>query len=179
MATYEDDHNLSNQSRNVSNRHAERQTLMNIRPDLASFFSSDRASVANEQTYRSLASAFTEIGDSPLLEQLSRQLLDDAIHLPSDPNGVNQQFLDSLERISKKKLKADDNCAICNTAYLDDAYPLVVRLPCNRLHHFDLECIAPWLKLHATCPLCRKDLLEKKKIEVVVNDEEEYDDTYG
>ena len=28
---------------------------------------------------------------------------------------------------------------------------------------FDLECIAPWLKLHPTCPLDRKDLLKAKK----------------
>ena len=28
---------------------------------------------------------------------------------------------------------------------------------------FDLECIAPWLKLHATCPLDRRDLAKAKK----------------
>lgn len=28
---------------------------------------------------------------------------------------------------------------------------------------FDLECIAPWLKLHSTCPLDRKELLKKKE----------------
>lgn len=44
-----------------------------------------------------------------------------------------------------------------------DKYPLVVRLPCHKDHIFDLECIAPWLKLHATCPLDRKDLLKKKE----------------
>lgn len=44
-----------------------------------------------------------------------------------------------------------------------DEYPLVVCLPCHKDHWFDLECIAPWLKLHATCPLDRKNLLEKKE----------------
>ncbi|KAL9100039.1 MAG: hypothetical protein Q9163_004532 [Psora crenata] len=47
--------------------------------------------------------------------------------------------------------------------FIDDEYPLVVRLPCNKNHMFDLECIAPWLKLNATCPLDRKDLVKAKQ----------------
>ena len=75
------------------------------------------------------------------------------------------------------------DCPICSNPFLDgtfilhpyfhlpfpptktiqsDEYPLVVRLPCNENHMFDLECIAPWLKLHATCPLDRKDLVKEK-----------------
>ncbi|KAK9467299.1 hypothetical protein V1512DRAFT_206028 [Lipomyces arxii] len=119
------------------------------------------------------------MGDSQILEQLSSQLLEDALHPPRQADGVSQEFLDGLDRIPKKKLKKDDTCAICSTPYLDDRYPLVVKLPCNDLHHFDLECIGPWLKLHATCPLCRKNLLEKKKPVVIVDDEEPWDDTFG
>lgn len=49
---------------------------------------------------------------------------------------------------------------------------------------FDLECIAPWLKLHATCPLDRKDLVKEKKPPPPppAKDEEddgEYDDMYA
>ena len=55
------------------------------------------------------------------------------------------------------------DCPICSNPFLDDEYPLVVRLPCNPKHMFDLECIAPWLKLHATCPMDRKDLSKKKE----------------
>ncbi|KAK9491546.1 hypothetical protein V1508DRAFT_405462 [Lipomyces doorenjongii] len=119
------------------------------------------------------------MGNSEVLEQLATQLLEDALHPPHESRGVPQEFLDSLDRIPQKKLKSDDTCAICNTAYLEDKYPLVVRLPCNDLHHFDLECIGPWLKLHATCPLCRKDLLKKKTNIVVEDDEEPWDDTFG
>ncbi|KAK9454131.1 hypothetical protein V1511DRAFT_461064 [Dipodascopsis uninucleata] len=118
------------------------------------------------------------MGDNPLLEQLASQLLEDATNPPTD-RGVSQQFLDALDRIPRKLLKKDDSCAICSTPYLDDKYPLVVKLPCNDLHHFDLECIGPWLKLHATCPLCRKNLLEKKKAIVITDDEEPWDDTFG
>lgn len=68
-----------------------------------------------------------------------------------------------------------------------DEYPLVVRLPCNPKHMFDLECIAPWLKLHATCPLDRKDLVKAKRPPptppAVKKEEEEedgeYDDMYA
>ena len=66
-----------------------------------------------------------------------------------------------------------------------DEYPLVVRLPCNDKHMFDLECIQPWLKLNSTCPLDRKDLAEKKKApppppkKEDEEEEEEYDDMYA
>lgn len=97
--------------------------------------------------------------------------------------GVSQEYLDGLDRVSKKKLKKDDKCPICATAFLEDEYPLVVQLPCSNLHRFDLECIAPWLTLHPNCPMCRKDLLKKKEVEKVVPDdeeeEEEFDDLYG
>ena len=45
---------------------------------------------------------------------------------------------------------------------ITDPYPLVIRLPCHASHIYDLECIAPWLKLQPTCPLDRVDLLQKK-----------------
>ncbi|KAI9859177.1 MAG: hypothetical protein M1824_003863 [Vezdaea acicularis] len=97
-----------------------------------------------------------------------------------------QQHDAALERIPKKSLKPKDSCPICGNPFLDDKYPLVVRLPCHRSHIFDLECITPWLKLHPTCPLDRKDLLEKEKANreevrkaVENDDEEEWDDMYA
>lgn len=48
---------------------------------------------------------------------------------------------------------------------------------------FDLECIAPWLRLHATCPLDRKNLAKKKEPPPPPSKEEEedgeYDDYYA
>ena len=62
-----------------------------------------------------------------------------------------------------------------------DKYPLVVQLPCHPGHRFDLDCIAPWLKVNATCPLDRKELLKKKQPPPPVEDDEdgEYDDMYA
>ena len=51
---------------------------------------------------------------------------------------------------------------------------------------FDLECIAPWLKLNATCPLDRKDLVEVKKppppppaLKEDAEEDGEWDDMYA
>ena len=91
------------------------------------------------------------------------------------------------------------DCPICGNPFLEgmvlsilsgafaltrisDEYPLVVRLPCNKNHMFDLECIAPWLKLHATCPLDRKDIVKEKAPPPPPKDEEEdgeWDDMYA
>ena len=103
----------------------------------------------------------------------------------------------ALERIPKKRLRKSDDCPICGNPFLEgkartclkhlpvdvgvDEYPLVVRLPCNDKHMFDLECIQPWLKLNSTCPLDRKNLLEKKPPppKQEEDEEEEYDDMYA
>ncbi|ODQ66218.1 hypothetical protein NADFUDRAFT_7376, partial [Nadsonia fulvescens var. elongata DSM 6958] len=76
---------------------------------------------------------------------------------------VSQEFLDSLPRVSKSQLTGHDACPICTENFLDDPYPLVVHLPCNKRHRFDLECIGGWLKLKSCCPLCRHDFDEEKR----------------
>lgn len=77
-----------------------------------------------------------------------------------------------------------------NLTSATDPYPLVIRLPCHKDHLFDLECIQPWLRLNATCPLDRKDLLHKRVEDVVPEggdkggheeeeEEEEWDGMYA
>ena len=85
--------------------------------------------------------------------------------ISSKNQGVSQEFIDSLDRIPKTKFKPNDSCAICRNEYLSDPYPLVVKLNnCN--HMFDLECVSSWLKKNPTCPMCRKNVNEKRKIEL-------------
>lgn len=96
--------------------------------------------------------------------------------------GVQQSYLDELERVPKKQLKKGMTCPICAVDFIDDEYPLVVQLPCHPDHIFDLECIGPWLMLKSTCPLDRKELLKKKEVpKPVVEEEEEedYDEYYA
>lgn len=79
-------------------------------------------------------------------------------------SGVDDDFLDSLERVDVKSLPATTECPICTNKFSDNEFPLLVKLPCRlqnnskREHVFDLDCIAPWLKMHSTCPLCRFDV---------------------
>lgn len=89
--------------------------------------------------------------------------------------GISDEYLDSLDRVNIKDLDKDADCPICTNKFVDDKYPLIVKLPCtgvsnslkpsskSRGHIFDLDCIGPWLKMNSTCPLCRFDLLELNK----------------
>jgi hypothetical protein len=92
------------------------------------------------------------------LQTLFDGLESDILNPPREVAGVSQEFLDALERVPKKTLKPDDACPICAEKFLDDKYPLIVELQCHHSHRFDLECVAPWLQLKGTCPMCRTDL---------------------
>ncbi|POS83225.1 hypothetical protein EPUL_005206 [Erysiphe pulchra] len=125
-----------------------------------------------------------EHGD--FLQSLIRSIEDDIDHPPTVVPGVSQNYLDQLERVSRKSLKKGEECKICGEEFLQDDYSLVVQLPCHPLHRFDLECIGPWLRLQGTCPLDRKNLEEdrKKRLEDLVracheDQDEEFDDLYA
>uniref|UniRef100_A0A7N0TGQ4 RING-type E3 ubiquitin transferase n=1 Tax=Kalanchoe fedtschenkoi TaxID=63787 RepID=A0A7N0TGQ4_KALFE len=53
-------------------------------------------------------------------------------------------------------LPEDAECCICLSAYEDGAE--LHTLPCN--HHFHSSCIVKWLKMNATCPLCKYNILK-------------------
>ncbi|KAI9054360.1 hypothetical protein LZ554_001523 [Drepanopeziza brunnea f. sp. 'monogermtubi'] len=111
-----------------------------------------------------------------VLEGLIATLQADIEAPPRKSPGVPQSYLDELDRVPKKALRAGDVCPICNEEFLDDAFPLVVQLPCHASHRFDLECVGPWLRLQGTCPLDRKEMLKKKEVVKVVEEEQEEED---
>ncbi|KDP38117.1 hypothetical protein JCGZ_04760 [Jatropha curcas] len=53
-------------------------------------------------------------------------------------------------------LPEDAECCICLCPYEDGAE--LHTLPCN--HHFHSTCIVKWLKMNATCPLCKYNILK-------------------
>ncbi|KAK4596853.1 hypothetical protein RGQ29_014757 [Quercus rubra] len=59
----------------------------------------------------------------------------------------------AIERIL---LPEDAECCICLSSYEDGAE--LHALPCN--HHFHSTCIVKWLKMNATCPLCKYNILK-------------------
>ncbi|PLB55524.1 hypothetical protein P170DRAFT_43161 [Aspergillus steynii IBT 23096] len=135
------------------------------------------------------AEAGTETGTGTggdLLTQMIQSLLSEAEMPPKEVEGASEEFCDVLDRVPRKSLKPDQTCPICNNPFLEDQYPLVVRLPCHPTHLFDMECVRPWLRLRGTCPLDRTDFAkqEREKEEArrkkpVEDDEEEWDGMYG
>lgn len=57
-------------------------------------------------------------------------------------------------------LPEDAECCICLSQYEDGAE--LHALPCN--HHFHSTCIVKWLKMNATCPLCKYNILKGHEV---------------
>jgi Ring finger domain len=109
------------------------------------------------------------------LEQLIGSLEADINDPPTRIAGVSHEFVDMLDRVNRKTLDKDDDCAVCKVPYLEDEYCLVVELPCKGRHQFDLECVGPWLRSKGTCPMCREEMGKKKEV-LKVEDEEKDED---
>ena len=120
-----------------------------------------------------LAASAPTAENRALLERLYADLQASIDAPPERVPGVRQEYLDALDRVDKKRLRADDTCPICAEPHLDDPYALVVELPCAGAHRFDLECVGPWLLSKGNCPMCRQDLTAKKAPEPVPADDDE------
>ncbi|XP_039114793.1 E3 ubiquitin protein ligase RIE1 [Dioscorea cayenensis subsp. rotundata] len=67
--------------------------------------------------------------------------------IPIAPGSISGQRVLSSE---------DAECCICLTSYEDKVE--LHALPCN--HHFHSACIVKWLRINATCPLCKYNILK-------------------
>lgn len=79
-------------------------------------------------------------------------------HLYRRLNDVQIQQLPTYEFIPDLEEEAnscDELCAICLTSY--EVTERIIKLPCN--HIFHQECGVEWLKVNASCPMCRKSIL--------------------
>ncbi|GKZ25777.1 hypothetical protein AbraIFM66951_010022 [Aspergillus brasiliensis] len=124
--------------------------------------------------------------DNDLLTTMIQSLLSTAEMPPREVEGASEEFCDLLDRVPRTALNSSQVCPICNNPFLEDEYPLVVRLPCHPTHLFDLECVRPWLRLRGTCPLDRTDFAkqEREKAEArrklaEEDEEEEWDGMYA
>lgn len=64
-------------------------------------------------------------------------------------------FLPREANFSCEYCFATQECCICLYKYVDGVELCV--LPCN--HHFHHGCISKWLRINATCPLCKFNIL--------------------
>ncbi|CAM8990494.1 unnamed protein product [Rhodiola kirilowii] len=63
---------------------------------------------------------------------------------------VSEAAISGLEKVQQRELDFVPSCSICMD---DEDKHEFARMPCTHLFHH--ECIATWLRLNDTCPLCR------------------------
>ncbi|KAK8904309.1 hypothetical protein QC760_007726 [Botrytis cinerea] len=63
---------------------------------------------------------------APLLDLLISSITSQIDSPPTTISGCSQAYLDTIDRIPRSSLKADETCPICGEKFLDDQYCLVV-----------------------------------------------------
>ena len=91
-------------------------------------------------------------GDGGSLEDMIRGLM--AGH-PGGAGGPQPMPPERMAALEEVAVTPEMDCAICQDKYSEGA--MGVRLQCGHVFHGD--CVRQWLGLHATCPVCRQDLL--------------------
>lgn len=188
MSTYEEEHNLngnpedsssSNRQASSPQTHSTHERHPTLQQALNNFLNTPSYSTTNIVNLNRENLQSSGLAIEPQMVEMLQSILRSSNGIISfdesvESKGVDDSFLDRLERVNVKTLKEDDTCPICTNDYKSDEHPLVVELPCNSKHRFDLECIGPWLKINKTCPLCRTDVtVRKNKVELVDSEEEE------
>lgn len=75
----------------------------------------------------------------------------------SGPSRGVMSFIGISDAPKERLLSAEDaECCICLSAYDDGAE--LQELPCT--HHFHCTCIDKWLRINATCPLCKYNIIK-------------------
>ncbi|KAJ2748424.1 hypothetical protein IWQ56_007468, partial [Coemansia nantahalensis] len=103
------------------------------------------------------------------LEDLILRLHEEATSGAVGPPPASREFIRTLPVLPAEQCR-EVTCVICNEPAAGAAPDPVTRLPCA--HHFHRECVKPWLELHNTCPMCRREVpsddprwLERKRDE--------------
>ncbi|KAL2912953.1 hypothetical protein HK105_207519 [Polyrhizophydium stewartii] len=121
-----------------------------------------------------------------VLDNLITQLMEEANASGKGTPPASKAFVAGLERVTA--VAKDSTCHVCLEA-CEPARDTIHRLPCTHLFH--AECILPWLELHNSCPVCRREYptddaeyekrrRERELAELRANDsEEEWDPFYG
>ena len=79
------------------------------------------------------------------------------LHHQKKNRGLSVKKLNSLSKINADSQHVGDKCTICLMEY-KKKQPLL-QLYCEHVLH--IECGRKWLKIAATCPICRRDQWKK------------------
>ncbi|RAL49720.1 hypothetical protein DM860_002011 [Cuscuta australis] len=93
-------------------------------------------------------------GIQPLIESMA----DD---ISEGPAPVAEFIIGAIPaiKILKSHLVESQECNICKTEF--EVGEEARELPCEHIYHSD--CIVPWLRLHNSCPVCRKNVAGKAR----------------
>lgn len=91
-------------------------------------------------------------GDGASFEDIIRDLLTGQPGAEAGPQPMPPERLAALEQVP---VTSEMDCAICQDKFSEGQ--MGTRLQCGHIFHGD--CVRQWLELHATCPVCREDLL--------------------
>ncbi|GEQ72119.1 hypothetical protein JCM33374_g5805 [Metschnikowia sp. JCM 33374] len=179
MSTYESEHNLNGSESASSSGDSRRQHLSlssAIDAFLTTTVDTNTERLSGRDIFENALRMMSEEENSEVIQRFLQNL--DLGEGTSANEGVDDAFLDSLERVDLKSLPENADCPICTNKFVDNSYPLIVKLPCfssgksSKQHVFDMDCIAPWLKVNSTCPMCRFNVHDAKKARQQHLDEE-------
>lgn len=88
------------------------------------------------------------------LDTIITQLLNQLENTGPPPATEQQLFNLPVVKINDEEFEKKVECAICMEDF--NLHEEAKKLPCK--HYFHEPCISEWLKLHGTCPVCRKNL---------------------
>ncbi|KAK7356533.1 hypothetical protein VNO80_15806 [Phaseolus coccineus] len=78
-------------------------------------------------------------------------------HIDTSFESYPKLLYSQKEKGSSSSNICSSSCSICLGDYKEGD---MLRLLPHCLHIFHLACVDPWLRLHSTCPICRKSSLQ-------------------
>lgn len=118
------------------------------------------AAAAGGRTFAMPTPIFNLFGlDGQDLGEMEFQQLLNHLFATSQAHGTPPAAKSAIEALRRgpvtgEMVKASDACTVCQEPFAVGEE--VTFLPCR--HAFHNDCIAPWLRLHSSCPTCRAEL---------------------
>ncbi|CAH9130915.1 unnamed protein product [Cuscuta epithymum] len=80
------------------------------------------------------------------------------INRPMGPPPASEQVIGAIPtvKISESHIADSEICPVCRDQF--EVGKDAKELPCKHIYHDD--CVVPWLRMHNSCPVCRKETTE-------------------